>query len=83
MLLICFVAMALQFKILFLTYVIAPTFQVSKIPFSMRLHVLADELLTETKLKLSKLISDCNGTRTHNHLVCKRTLNHLPKLTNG
>ena len=83
MLLICFVAMALQFKILFLTYVIVPTFQVSKIPFSMRLRVLADELLTKTKLKLSKLISDCNGTQTHNHLVCKRTLNHLPKLTNG
>ena len=26
-------------------------------------------------------LSDCNGTRTHNHLVCKRTLNHLAKLT--
>ena len=25
-------------------------------------------------------ISDCNGTRTHNHLVRKRTLNHLAKL---
>ena len=23
---------------------------------------------------------DCNGTRTHNHLVRKRTLNHLAKL---
>ena len=23
--------------------------------------------------------SDCNGTRTHNHLVRKRTLNHLTK----
>ena len=23
------------------------------------------------------LLSDCNGTRTHNHLVRKRTLNHL------
>ena len=22
----------------------------------------------------------CNGTRTYNHLVCKRTLNHLAKL---
>ena len=22
------------------------------------------------------IISDCNGTQTHNHLVCKRTLNH-------
>ena len=25
-------------------------------------------------------LSDCNGTRTHNHLVYKRTLNHLAKL---
>ena len=25
-------------------------------------------------------LSVCNGTRTHNHLVCKRTLNHLTKL---
>ena len=26
-------------------------------------------------------LSDSNGIRTHNHLVCKRTLNHLAKLT--
>ena len=25
-------------------------------------------------------LSDCNGNRTHNHLVRKRTLNHLTKL---
>ena len=25
-------------------------------------------------------LSDSNGIRTHNHLVCKRTLNHLAKL---
>ena len=25
-------------------------------------------------------LSDCNGTRTHNYLACKRTLNHLAKL---
>ena len=30
------------------------------------------------KLKQSR---DCNGTRTNNHLVSKRTLNHLAKLT--
>ena len=24
-------------------------------------------------------LSDCNWTRTHNHLVCKQTLNHLAK----
>ena len=27
------------------------------------------------------VLSDCNWTRTQNHLVCKRTLNHLAKLT--
>ena len=26
------------------------------------------------------ILSDCNGTRTHNHLIRKRTLNHLAKL---
>ena len=26
------------------------------------------------------LISDCNRTRTHNHLIHKRKLNHLAKL---
>ena len=25
-------------------------------------------------------LSDCNGIRLHNHVVCKRTLNHLYKL---
>ena len=25
-------------------------------------------------------LNDCNGTRTHNHLVCQQTLNHLVKL---
>ena len=25
-------------------------------------------------------LSECNGTKTQNHLVCKRTLNHLAKL---
>ena len=25
-------------------------------------------------------LKECNGTRTHNHLVRKRTLNHLGKL---
>ena len=25
-------------------------------------------------------LNDCNRTRTHNHLVCQQTLNHLVKL---
>ena len=31
-------------------------------------------------LKTNEILSDCNGTRTHNHLVRKRTLNDLAKL---
>ena len=38
------------------------------------------ELLARNRRDVWSL-SDCNGTRTHNHLVCKRTLNHLAKLT--
>ena len=30
--------------------------------------------------KRKKCLSNCNGTRTHNHLNCKRTLNHLASL---
>ena len=26
-------------------------------------------------------LSDCNGIRTHDHLVCKQTIRHLTKLT--
>ena len=33
------------------------------------------------RLKCSDSGFDCNGTRTHNHLIRKRTLNHLAKLT--
>ena len=38
------------------------------------------ELLAQNRRKFWKL-SDCNWTRSQNHLVRKRTLNHLPKLT--
>ena len=31
-------------------------------------------------LNTNENLSDCNWTRTHNHLVHKRTLNHLAKL---
>ena len=37
------------------------------------------ELLARSRRPISRL-SDCKGTRTHNHLVRKRTLNHLAKL---
>ena len=37
------------------------------------------ELLARNRCKISSL-SDCNQTRTHNHLVCNQTINHLAKL---
>ena len=37
------------------------------------------ELLARNRLDIWRL-SDCNGTWTHNHLVRKRTLNHLVKM---
>ena len=37
---------------------------------------------TRLKIKIvESVLRDCNDTRTHNHLVRKRTLNHLGKLT--
>ena len=38
------------------------------------------ELLARSRREIWSL-SDCNWTRTHNHLVHKRALNHLVKLT--
>ena len=35
-----------------------------------------EELLAQNKRNIWSL-SDCNRTRTHNHLVCKQTLNYL------
>ena len=36
---------------------------------------------TATANKKNDMGNDCNWTRTQNHLVLKRTLNHLAKLT--
>ena len=33
--------------------------------------------LIDWKITSINIFNDWNGTRTHNHLVCKRTLNHL------
>ena len=38
------------------------------------------ELLAQSRCRISSL-SDCNWTRTQNHLIHKWTLNHLAKLT--
>ena len=42
------------------------------------LHKFSIDLFLNYSLQSSL---DCNGTRTHNHLVRKRTLNHLASLT--
>ena len=43
-----------------------------------------NKIINDNKINDNKIIddndNDCNGTRTHNHLVHKRTLNHLAKL---
>ena len=38
------------------------------------------DMVVESKLSPCSGLSDCNWTRTHNHVVHKRTLNHLAKL---
>ena len=38
------------------------------------------DLLKKFKCLDQRHLSECNGTRTHNHLVCKRTLNHSAKM---
>ena len=40
------------------------------------------ELFAQNRRKIWSL-NDCNGTRTHDHVVRKRTLNHLAKLVVG
>ena len=37
------------------------------------------ELLDRSRRQI-RILSDCNWPRTHNHLVHKRTLNHLAKM---
>ena len=39
----------------------------------------AKKLLAQNKHDIQSL-SDCNEIRTHNHLICKRTLSHLARL---
>ena len=58
-------------------YHVTYTFQ-SEFPLYICLNV--KELLARNRSDIWSL-SDCNGTRIHNHLVLKRTLNHLAKLT--
>ena len=43
-------------------------------------HIFSKILPKIFKSKKNSSLSDCNGTRTHNHLVHKQTLNHLGKM---
>ena len=47
--------------------------------FTLYICLNVKELLARSRREIWSL-SDCNWTRTHNHLVDKRTLNHLAKL---
>ena len=49
--------------------------------FTLYICLNVKELLAQNRRHIWSL-SDCNETRTHNHLVCKWTLNHLAKLSN-
>ena len=42
--------------------------------------VIFQQFLWSIDLMIIKSLSECNGTRNHNHLVRKRTLNHLAQL---
>ena len=56
---------------------------ISRTSFRVNLHSVVrlnvKELLARSRHHIWSL-SDCNGIRTHNHLVLKRTLNHLANL---
>ena len=46
-----------------------------------KLHNVYETPKLVEKVRTKLYLSDSNGIRTHNHLVCKRTLNHLARLT--
>ena len=53
----------------------------SRTPFRMNKCLNVKKLLGRSRhdiLSLQQAVSDCNVIRTHNHLVRKRTLDHLP-----
>ena len=58
------------------SYHVTYTFQTESTLYSC---LMAKELLTRSRREIWSL-SDCNWTRTHNHLVYNRTVNHLVKL---
>ena len=46
-------------------------------------HILEEVYFLRKQLKSKDEMINCNWSRTHNHLVHKRTLNHLAKLINS
>ena len=54
----------------------------SRMCFRANLHSIVAGMLRKSLLETGAIseISDSNGTRTLNHLVCKRTLDHLVKV---
>ena len=53
--------------------------QVSEWIHTLKFAWMSRKLLAWSKCHIRRL-SDSNGIRTHNHLVCKQTVNHLAKL---
>ena len=72
---LCFRIIRKQYKLTVCSCSVTYTFQ-SKSTLYSCLNI--KELLARSRRKIWSL-SDCNWTRTQNHLVCKRTLNHLAK----
>ena len=58
------------------TYYVTYAFQSESTLYS---GLIVKKILAQNRRHIWSL-SDCNGTQTHNHLVHKRTLNHLAKL---
>ena len=46
----------------------------------MQTKSILDEYRKPNSKYKNRSLSDCNGTRTHNHLVSKRELNHLANI---
>ena len=51
----------------------------SRMRFRVNAHSIVPWMSRNSKQTRNPSLSDCNWTRTHNHLVHKRTLNHLAK----
>ena len=64
------------------TLISGNNFFLSRTRFKVNLHSIAAWMSRNYLLETIDIwrLSEYNGTRTHNHLVCKRTFNHLAKM---